>query len=106
MRFTTSLAVALTLPSALLAGSVVVEERSHPESWTRSSAPVDPNASFDLHFGLAQQNLHTLHGETWPILTYRCPHLALDAETFSRFSDELHRVSDPESESYGYAFSV
>lgn len=45
--------------------NVVVEERSlHPNSWKRSTTPINPDLTlFTLHVGLQQQNLHLLDGK-------------------------------------------
>lgn len=56
--------------------NVVVEERTqHPNSWKRSTTPINPDLTlFTLHVGLQQQNLHLLDGR---LLIYleSLPHL-------------------------------
>ncbi|KAL8276455.1 hypothetical protein RQP46_011157 [Phenoliferia psychrophenolica] len=73
---TSAVAFPIATPKA-----VIVESRTSPPlAWTRSELPLDPQATFQLSIGLAQQNLHMLEAE-------------------------LHKVSDPNSASYGRHWS-
>lgn len=55
---------ACTFASPISPPHVVVESRARaPPAWKRSSIPLDPQSTFQLSLGLAQQNLHRLESE-------------------------------------------